>query len=243
MFSNNPFAELSTIISIDLIQAFASFMILLVVVGTIFDVVHKKSARYFFENWRKSQSKSAKKIEGGELASMAVRTLLVEVMTSAEFCNARRRIAQNGSPGSHRSPGSLHRESSLRGPRGPSPSRTCVSFNFSSRHLKEYHISPRDRAAGIRLVHPETAPASPVMSDSGRGLGEAEQVDVQAAGKSRRPDSVNRWRNPGDLPVHYRQHHLERHVVVVLHAMASASRSISIRQAPSSLRVCATSQW
>ncbi len=93
MFSNNPFAELSTSIPSDLIQAFVALMILLVVAGTIFDVIHKKSARYFFENWRKSQSKASRKIGGGELASMAVQTLLVEVMTSAEFCNARRRIA------------------------------------------------------------------------------------------------------------------------------------------------------
>ena len=93
MFSNNPFAELSTSIPFDLIQAFVALMIVLVVAGTIFDVVHKKSARYFFENWRKSQSKGSRKIEGIELASLAVQTLAVEVATSAEFCNPKRRIA------------------------------------------------------------------------------------------------------------------------------------------------------
>ena len=93
MFSNNPFAELSTSISSGVIQTFVVVMMVLVVAGTLFDVIHKKSAKYFFENWRKEQSKGSRKIEGGELASMAIQTLLVEVMTSAEFCNARRRIA------------------------------------------------------------------------------------------------------------------------------------------------------
>jgi hypothetical protein len=93
MFSHNPFAELSASISSGVIQAFVLLMIVLVIAGTVFDVIHKKSARYFFENWRREQAKGSRKIEGGELAGLAIATLCVEVMTSAEFCNTRRRIA------------------------------------------------------------------------------------------------------------------------------------------------------
>ena len=93
MFSNNPFVELSASIAPGVIQTFVVVMIILVIAGTLFDVVHKKSAQYFFENWRKSKTKAKKPVSGGDVASMAVQTLVVEVATSAEFCNPNRRIA------------------------------------------------------------------------------------------------------------------------------------------------------
>ena len=74
-------------------QGYVAIMILLVVAGTLFDVVHKGSARYFFNNWRKSKTKGAKEVGGGELVSIAVQTAVVDVLASGEFCNARRRLA------------------------------------------------------------------------------------------------------------------------------------------------------
>jgi hypothetical protein len=68
-------------------------MIVLVAAGTLFDVLHKGSAKYFFENWRKSKNKGAKKLGGGELVSIAIQTGVVDVLASGEFCNARRRVA------------------------------------------------------------------------------------------------------------------------------------------------------
>ena len=93
MFSNNPFAELSASIPIGAIQWFVALMIVLVIAGTLFDVIHKRSAQYFFENWRDSQKRGKRKVGSGEVAVMAVQTLAVEVATSAEFCNPKRRIA------------------------------------------------------------------------------------------------------------------------------------------------------
>ena len=93
MFTSNPFAELSASIAPAVIQTYVVIMIVLVAAGTLFDIVHKGSARYFFENWRKSKSKGAKEIGGGELVSIAIKTGLVDVLASGEFCNARRRIA------------------------------------------------------------------------------------------------------------------------------------------------------
>ena len=93
MFTSNPFAELSASIAPAVTQTYAVVMIVLVAAGTLFDVVHKGSAKYFFANWRKSKSKGSKQIGGGELLSIAIKTGLVDFLASGEFCNARRRIA------------------------------------------------------------------------------------------------------------------------------------------------------
>ena len=93
MFTNNPFAEVSASIAPPVMQAYVIVMVILVVAGTLFDIIHKGSAQYFFANWRQAKNKGAKQVGGGEMASLAVRTLFVEVLTSAEFCTVRRRIA------------------------------------------------------------------------------------------------------------------------------------------------------
>ena len=93
MFTHNPFAELSASIEPAVIQAYVIVMMVLVVAGTLYDVIHKGSARYFFDNWRSATNKGSRRVGGGELVSLAIRTLCVEVLTSAEFCTARRRFA------------------------------------------------------------------------------------------------------------------------------------------------------
>jgi hypothetical protein len=93
MFTSNPFAELSTWISPSVIQAYIVLMIILVVAGTIIDVLHKKSAKYFSENMRKSKAQGTKEVGGGEMVSIAIKTAVVDVAASGEFCNQRRRIA------------------------------------------------------------------------------------------------------------------------------------------------------
>jgi len=93
MFAINPFAELSAFIPPAVMQAYVVIMVVLVAAGTLFDIVHKGSARYFFENWRKSKSKGNQAVGGGELVSIAIKTGLVDVLASGEFCNARRRVA------------------------------------------------------------------------------------------------------------------------------------------------------
>jgi hypothetical protein len=93
MFTSNPFAALSASIPAAVMQTYVLAMIVLVAAGTLFDIVHKGSARYFFANWRKSTSKGTKQVDGGELVAIAVKTGVVDVLTSGEFCNVRRRIA------------------------------------------------------------------------------------------------------------------------------------------------------
>jgi len=88
----NPFAELSGSISPVIMQAYVIAMILLVAGGTVYDTIHKGSAKYFFENWRKTNSKAERQVRGGEKLSLALETA-AEALTSGEFCNPRRRIA------------------------------------------------------------------------------------------------------------------------------------------------------
>ena len=93
MFTSNPFAELSASIPPAFIQTYIVIMILLVAGGTLFDIFHKKSAKYFFNDWRKTKNNATRQVGGGEMVSLAVRTAVVEGLMSGEFCNARRRIA------------------------------------------------------------------------------------------------------------------------------------------------------
>jgi hypothetical protein len=93
MFTSNPFAELSASVPPVVMQVYVAVMAFLVVAGTLFDIVHKKSARYFFDNWRDSKRKARHSVGGGEALSIAVQTAVVDVALSGEFCNTRRRIA------------------------------------------------------------------------------------------------------------------------------------------------------
>ncbi len=93
MFTSNPFAELSASVSPAIMQIYVIVMALLVAGGTLFDIVHKESAKYFFENWRDAKKKAKKPVGGGEMISIAVQTAAVDVLSSGEFCNQRRRVA------------------------------------------------------------------------------------------------------------------------------------------------------
>lgn len=93
MFTSNPFATLSAIVPSAVQQGYVILMVVLVAAGTLFDILHKGSAKYFFENMRNARKRGAKPVDGGEMASIAVKTLAVDVLASGEFCNTRRRIA------------------------------------------------------------------------------------------------------------------------------------------------------
>jgi hypothetical protein len=89
MFTSNAFAAVSGSLPAGFMQWYVGLMILAVIVGTLLDVVHKGSATYFFANWRKTKDKGAPV----DVASIAVKTVVVDVLASGEFCNPRRRVA------------------------------------------------------------------------------------------------------------------------------------------------------
>lgn len=93
MLSINPFATAAPLVSSGFLKVYLLVMILAVVVGTLVEMIHKGNAKYFFANARAARAKRKREVAGGELVSIAVQTAVVDVMTSGEFCNPRRRIA------------------------------------------------------------------------------------------------------------------------------------------------------
>ena len=93
MIDTNPFAALSASIPPAIQQGYVILMAILVAGGTILDMIHKKSAKYFFENAKKSEKSAKRTVDTGEKAALAVKVLANEVLTSGEFCNTKRRIS------------------------------------------------------------------------------------------------------------------------------------------------------
>jgi hypothetical protein len=93
MITSNPFAELSALIPPVIMQAYVVLMFILVIGGTLLDVIHKKSAKYFFENAQKAKKAAKRDVGAGEKIGLAVSTVANEVLTSGEFDNPQRRIS------------------------------------------------------------------------------------------------------------------------------------------------------
>ena len=93
MIGTNPFSELSAFISPMAMQIYVVLMVLLVIGGTVLDMIHKQSAKYFFENSKKAAENAKRTVSSGEKASLAMQTLTNEVLTSSEFANPKRRIS------------------------------------------------------------------------------------------------------------------------------------------------------
>ena len=93
MFMTNPFDALSALISADVMQMYIILMAVLVAGGTILDMMHKKSAKYFFLDSAKNAKNAKRTVSTGEKAGLAVATIASEVITSSEFCSTKRRIS------------------------------------------------------------------------------------------------------------------------------------------------------
>ena len=65
MITINPFAVLSNSVPSVVIQVFVIVMIILVIVGTIFEMIHKKNVQYFFQNAKKARESGVDIIVSG----------------------------------------------------------------------------------------------------------------------------------------------------------------------------------
>ncbi len=90
---DSPFHDLLGFLSPTVMQVYVILMFLAVIGGTLFDVMHKRSAEYFFENAKKAERSARRSVSSGEKASLALSTLTNEVLTSSEFCNPKRRLS------------------------------------------------------------------------------------------------------------------------------------------------------
>jgi hypothetical protein len=93
MITSNPIADIPAYISPLAMQAYVVVMALLVVVGTVVDMLHKKSARYFFESSDTRRAHAERSVGLFRKLWIAVKTLVVDVLASGEFCNSKRRVA------------------------------------------------------------------------------------------------------------------------------------------------------
>ena len=93
MFTSNPFADLTVFLPPIAMQVYIALMIVAVVIGTLADMLHKNSGKYFAQRLNKSQAAATRELSGADIASLAVKTIAIEVATSGEFCNPQRRIS------------------------------------------------------------------------------------------------------------------------------------------------------
>ncbi|MCU7846107.1 MAG: adenylyl-sulfate reductase [Candidatus Thiodiazotropha sp. (ex Monitilora ramsayi)] len=93
MFTSNPFAELTVFLPPLVMQIYIVLMILAVALGTLFDMLHKRSAVFFVRQWKRSKAASKRQLKGTETASLAGQTFLNEVAISGEFHNPMRRTS------------------------------------------------------------------------------------------------------------------------------------------------------
>ncbi|NEX21876.1 adenylyl-sulfate reductase [Thiorhodococcus mannitoliphagus] len=91
MLASNPFAELSALIPPAVMQAYVVLMVLLVIGGTLLDVTHKKSAKYFFAKGQSLKKLAKREVNSAEKISIALGTVANEVLASGEFENPDRR--------------------------------------------------------------------------------------------------------------------------------------------------------
>ena len=93
MLTVNPFSGLSETIPAVAMQVYVIAMMILVIGGTIIDTLHKKSAKYFFENAKKARAQATRTVGSGEKAGLAIKTVTNEILTSSEFSNQKRRMS------------------------------------------------------------------------------------------------------------------------------------------------------
>lgn len=93
MFTSNPFAELTAFLPPSAMQVYIGLMVVAVAIGTISDMVHKSSGKYFARRRVAAKAAATREVTAGDKFSMLIKTLAVEVATAGEFCNVQRRIS------------------------------------------------------------------------------------------------------------------------------------------------------
>ena len=93
MITTNPFAILSGSLPYIAIQLFVMLMIVLVILGTLFDIIHKKNVKYFFQNAKKAKKQAKKNLSTNEKTLIITKTVASEILTTSELGKGKRRIA------------------------------------------------------------------------------------------------------------------------------------------------------
>ena len=93
MLTNNPFAELTLVLPAAAMQFFVVAMILLVIISTGLDMLHKKNVIYFFRNAKKAKKSAKTELSNGKKAAVILKTVAHDIATTSELGMGKRRIA------------------------------------------------------------------------------------------------------------------------------------------------------
>ena len=93
MLTNNPFADLASVIPAAVMQYFVVAMILLVIISTALDMLHKKNVVYFFRNAKKAKKSAKKELSSGTKTAVILKTVAHDIATTSELGMGKRRIA------------------------------------------------------------------------------------------------------------------------------------------------------
>lgn len=92
MIGANPFATVTELLSPLVLKTYIVLMLLAVVIGTLLDVSHKGSAKYFAQRREKARLSARTTLSGGATVPLLLRTI-AEAAVSGEFCKWPRRAS------------------------------------------------------------------------------------------------------------------------------------------------------
>ena len=93
MLTNNPFAELALSLPAAAMQYFVILMILLVIISTGLDMLHKKNVVYFFRNAKKAKKSAKTELSAGKKTAVILKTVAHDIATTSELGMGKRRLA------------------------------------------------------------------------------------------------------------------------------------------------------
>tara|TARA_Y100000590_G_scaffold67022_1_gene72665 strand:- start:743 stop:1537 length:795 start_codon:yes stop_codon:yes gene_type:complete len=93
MIYTNPFSEISYLVPPFLMQLFVILMVILIFLGTLLDIIHKKNVKYFFSNAKKAKKSAKKILSMGDKSSVVLKTIASDILTTSELGAGKRRLA------------------------------------------------------------------------------------------------------------------------------------------------------
>ena len=93
MITINPFSILAETLPSIVMQSFVIVMGLLVIIGTLVDIIHKKNVKYFFENAKKAKKSAKKVLTTSEKTTVILKTIVSDIATTSELGAGKRRTA------------------------------------------------------------------------------------------------------------------------------------------------------
>lgn len=93
MFATNPFPPLAAFTSPAAMQGYVILMALAVAIGTLFDLLHEKKARFFMQERKRKMAAAKQQLSTVDVAAIMVKTIATDIATFGEFCSKSRRAS------------------------------------------------------------------------------------------------------------------------------------------------------